>query len=100
MLKLSQDKIYATNPILQEFIPEYEVRVLGSRASGHPKPYSDLDLSIKSEKPLSLDRLARLKMAFEESDLPFRVDIVDWTRTEESFKRKIMEGSIPFPDKP
>jgi predicted nuclease of restriction endonuclease-like (RecB) superfamily/predicted nucleotidyltransferase len=76
--------------ILQTHVPQYEVWAFGSRAKGTAKPYSDLDLAVITSQPLTLDVSAALSDAFAESDLPWRVDVVDWATTSESF-RKIIE---------
>lgn len=76
--------------ILSELVPEYEVRAFGSRVAGRAKPYSDLDLVVVGDHPLPFDRLCRLREAFEESDLPFRVDALDWHRVSEEFRTIIM----------
>ncbi len=76
--------------ILQKHVPQYEVWAFGSRAKWSAKQYSDLDLAIITDKPLSLDISASLSDDFSESDLPYKVDIVDWATTSESF-RKIIE---------
>ncbi|MBK7052404.1 MAG: nucleotidyltransferase domain-containing protein [Rhodoferax sp.] len=64
--------------ILQEKVPHLEVWAFGSRARRTAKPYSDLDLAMITEQPLSLAQLADLNDAFDSSDLPIRVDVVDW----------------------
>lgn len=46
-----------------------------------------------TEQPMSLHRLAALKEAFAESDLPFSVDVVDWAATAEHF-RNIIESDF------
>ena len=76
--------------ILLKHVPQYEVWAFGSRAKWKAKPYSDLDLAIITDKPLTLDVSASLSDDFSESDLPWRVDVVDWATTSESF-RKIIE---------
>lgn len=76
--------------LLQAHVPQYEVWAFGSRAKGTAKPYSDLDLAVITDQPLSLAVNAALSDAFGESDLPWRVDVVDWATTSESF-RKIIE---------
>ena len=53
-----------------------EVKVYGSRATGRARPGSDLDLVIFP--PVAERDLTDLWVAFEESDLPIRVDIVAW----------------------
>ena len=77
--------------ILQKHVPQYEVWAFGSRAKGTAKPYSDLDLAVITHQPLSLGVCAVLADAFAHSDLPWRVDVVDWASTSESFRR-IIEG--------
>ena len=61
--------------ILNEIVPDREVRAFGSRVTGKAKPFSDLDLAIMGDEPLSLETRARLEEAFSESDLPWKVDI-------------------------
>jgi predicted nucleotidyltransferase len=79
--------------ILASQIPEYEVRAFGSRIRGTSTRVSDLDLVIMTEAPLSTLRRADLKEAFSESNLPFKVDVVDWAATGENF-RKIIENQM------
>lgn len=78
--------------ILSEQVPECEVWAFGSRVSGAgAKRFSDLDLAIVSSVALPTRRLALLANAFEESDLPIRVDVVDWRSASPSFRQRIAE---------
>ena len=52
------------------------VFMFGSRTGTSPRPDSDLDLLLDTQAEIPFSTLARLKEAFEESDLPFRVDVV------------------------
>jgi predicted nucleotidyltransferase len=56
--------------ILQKDVPDYEVLAFGSRAKGIAKAYSDLDLAVITDTPLSLDVSGALREDFAESDLP------------------------------
>jgi predicted nucleotidyltransferase len=76
--------------ILAEHVPDCEVRAFGSRVTETAKRYSDLDLAVVGARALERDALRRLKEAFEESDLPFRVDVLDWHAIADSF-RKVIE---------
>lgn len=76
--------------ILQRHVPQYAVWAFGSRAKWTAKEYSDLDLAIITDSPLPLATSAALAEEFSESDLPWKVDIVDWAETSETF-RKIIE---------
>ena len=77
--------------ILARHIPDREVRVMGSRVTGHAKPFSDLDLVIMGREPLSLRVRAELRDAFDDSSLPFTVDLVEWASASEAFRRVIAE---------
>ena len=61
----------------------------GSRATWAAKDYSDLDLAILGKGPLDWTTLGRLKEAFEESDLPMRVDVLDWHAISGGFREVI-----------
>ena len=89
MIKLSEKDLKITKKILREIVPEYEVRVFGSRVTSKSKYYSDLDLAIFGNKKLTINKIADLKEAFQESDLSFRVDVVDWARLTDNFKKII-----------
>lgn len=80
--------------ILQAQVPELEVWAFGSRVKGTAKPYSDLDLALITAHPLSLERSGALREAFDESDLPIRVDLVDWATTSASFRKIIEQNKV------
>ena len=80
--------------ILREQVPAIEVWAFGSRAKRTAKPYSDLDLALITLQPLSLDQLAIITDAFATSDLPIRVDVVDWASTSEAFRKLIAQDRV------
>ena len=75
--------------ILQQFVPGVPVWVFGSRITGKAKPYSDLDLVIVAEQKIPQACYYQIQDAFEESALPYRVDVLDWHRISESFRQVI-----------
>ncbi len=77
--------------ILQRKLPRHTVWAFGSRVRGNHKPYSDLDLAVIGQTALTIEQLAALSEAFSDSDLPWKVDLVDWANTTEAF-RKIIEA--------
>lgn len=81
--------------VLRAHLPEgAEAWVFGSRATGGARRYSDLDLAIDAGRPLTLDERARLAEGFRDSDLPYRVDLVDWHGIDERFRRLIATRRI------
>lgn len=80
--------------ILARHVPQHEVWAFGSRAKGTAKEYSDLDLAIITDQPLGLSLSAALSDDFAESDLPIKVDVVDWATTREAFRKIIQAEKI------
>ena len=84
--------------ILAEHLPQARVLAFGSRVAGSPRKYSDLDLAIIQPEPLSLRTISRLKNAFEDSDLPICVDLVDWNQADIEFKAMVAaQGMVELP---
>ncbi len=75
--------------ILNRFVPQAEIIVFGSRVHGTAKPWSDLDLAIKAESAIDWKLLEDIKEAFQESELPFRVDIFNWNDISPAFHKAI-----------
>lgn len=90
LIDIKPEDLKTVQAILIEYIPDYEVWAFGSRITGKARKYSDLDLTVITKEPLDIDLYAALKEAFSESDLPFKVDVVDWATANDNFK-KIME---------
>lgn len=80
--------------ILARHVPQYEVWAFGSRTKGTAKEYSDLDLAIITDQPLGLSLSAAIADDFVESDLPIKVDVVDWATTSEAFRQIIEKEKL------
>jgi predicted nucleotidyltransferase len=93
-LELRPGELEMVRGILQRHVPEREVWAFGSRVQGNAKPFSDLDLAVLGEQPLELSIQAELAEEFSESDLPFKVDIVDWATTSERFRQIIRKEYV------
>ena len=93
-LDLRPDHWAILRDALRRHVPDREVLVFGSRAMWTAKDYSDLDLAIMGEEPLPLRAFSALDEALVESDLPFRVDIVDWARIDDGFRSIIRRGAV------
>ncbi len=71
---------------LKDFIKDYfrnekvKVFLFGSRATGKQSIHSDVDLAVVAEEDISR-KLPLLKEFLEESNLPYKVDIIDLNET-------------------
>jgi len=93
-IDIRQDQWVIVQGILQKHVPQFAVWAFGSRAHWTAKPYSDLDLVVITRQPLPLQTSANLSDDFAESDLPWKVDVVDWASTRESFRKIILRDKV------
>lgn len=96
MLDLSPEQLRIVRTILAAHVGQRQVRVFGSRVTGHAKPYSDLDLVIMGKDPLPDPIRAELMADFEESALPFRVDVLEWRDAPASLREVITREGMPI----
>lgn len=98
MLRLEPRYQVLVRDILNANVPGTEVWVFGSRIRPDCKPHSDLDLVLRTEQPLADTVLFALQDAFEESDLPVKVDVLDWQQLTPAFRQLILSSYEVFPD--
>lgn len=89
-LFLEPEVLFEIQKILKAHLPkDAAVWVFGSRATGKIKRFSDVDIAIDLNHKLSSALLADLTEAFDASDIPYKVDIVDWHNISNAFKERI-----------
>jgi predicted nucleotidyltransferase len=94
-IDLPADRTRLVLSILRAHLPpNTQAWVFGSRATGRARRYSDLDLAIDAGRCLTLDEIGRLTEAFSDSDLPYRVDIVDWHDIDDRWRQTIMAARV------
>lgn len=93
-LDVRPDHLALVREILRKHVPNHEVWAFGSRARAAAKPYSDLDLAVLTDQPLDLAVRAAMAEAFSESDLPWKVDVVDWATASEAFRHIIERDKV------
>lgn len=91
MIKIRPQDLEKVLAILKRYVPEAEVWAYGSRVDGSSHQTSDLDLVLRDRDDLSRPQpdLAALQAAFSESNLPILVDVNDWARVPEGFRREM-----------
>jgi predicted nucleotidyltransferase len=98
-ISLTPDQTALVRGVLRAYAPRgTKVRVFGSRATGTARHGSDLDLSLDAGRPLTLAEIALLDEHFDESSLPWKVDLVDFHSISPAFRAVIERGGIPFFD--
>jgi predicted nucleotidyltransferase len=89
MINLAANLLAQVKEILKQYVPEAEIWVFGSRVTGSAKDYSDLDLVVLGKEKLPQKQYYQLQEAFQESELPIRVDVLDWHRITPAFRKNI-----------
>lgn len=94
MIDLAPGQLQMVKEILRRHLSGRTVWAFGSRVTGVAKPHSDLDLVIFGAEKLPAKTLSALNEAFAQSNLPMRVDIVDWNRISEEFQGIIKRAYV------
>jgi predicted nucleotidyltransferase len=91
MIELSEVKKVLLN---YTDVTSCEIYYFGSRATNKHRKNSDLDLLIIDTKPLSPVSVAKIEEAFEESNIPFKIDLLLKSRITEEFYQSIMLHAV------
>lgn len=95
-MALSPAQRALVHQILRETVAGAEARIFGSRATGRARPHSDLDLLLLKPEALTLAQRAELQDRFERSELPFRVDVVEFAQLSGPTAARVMEEMRPL----
>ena len=83
--------------LLERYLPGTEAWAYGSRVKWTSRPQSDLDLVVFA-MPEQRRRVGDLREAFEESNLPFRVDLFVWDDVPVAFREQIRAEHVVMSD--
>ena len=67
--------------------PVFRVFLFGSRAAGSATERSDIDIGIEGPAPVPRSALAAIHEELEEAPTLYSIDVVDFRRVPESFRR-------------
>jgi len=88
--------------IIKDILKKYLTKdckayVFGSRAKSSSLHGSDLDLALECKEKIDFKKLSKIKIDFEDSRLPYMVDVIDLQAIKEYFKNMIEKEMIEFP---
>ena len=72
------------------------IYLVGSWARGEEKRTSDIDVAILSKEPLPVGFLADIAEELEQSDIPYRVELVDLAGMDANKRKAFLEGAIQW----
>jgi predicted nucleotidyltransferase len=95
-IHVSDSELKIIRDILRSALSDELVYVFGSRSRGDHHRTSDIDLAIVGSKPMTMTVRSQLEFGFSESQLPFKVDVVDMLTVDETFKNIIEADAVPL----
>jgi predicted nucleotidyltransferase len=75
------------------------VFLFGSRAQETPDRRSDFDIGVDAGRPLAARDLVELRETFDSAPLLARVDVVDFARVDDAFRRHALRSMVPLYDR-
>lgn len=87
----TQQKIIALIGVL---LPEVKIYLFGSRARGKYAQWSDIDLALDAGKRLNPVLVDEIKSVLENTNIPWKIDVVDLYFVSDAMKDSIMKEKI------
>lgn len=72
----------------------FAIFLFGSRARQPDNPYGDIDVGLLGEQSVSLELLSQLHEAIEASNVPLKVDFVDFKHIKQNFKNIALQNIV------
>lgn len=91
-IALTPSQLELVRSILSHYHRDFHA--FGSRTKGTQRPLSDLD--VLSKIPLTKLQVSTITESFEESDLPFKVDLILWGQIDSTFQQRIAADLVPI----
>ena len=93
MIDLEEKYIVFIKNIILKYLPESRIYIFGSRATGHARKYSDVDVAVEDISMTDKIQM-QIEIELENSTLPYEVDVIDLNNISELFKSQIVDGLI------
>jgi type I restriction enzyme S subunit len=95
-IDISPEQLAIVQGILKDHLPNGTLAwAFGSRVTWTAKPFSDLDIALEGTAPLAPDVLIDLEEAFDSSDLPWKVDVIDLNAVSPEFRAIVERQRVP-----
>jgi len=75
--------------------PAYQIFLFGSRATGSAGERSDVDIGIDGPTPVPRSALAAIEDEIDEAPTLYTIEVVDFTRVPEQFRR-VAQTRVPL----
>ncbi|MCB9492722.1 MAG: nucleotidyltransferase domain-containing protein [Epsilonproteobacteria bacterium] len=80
--------------VLSALFPDAKIYLYGSRAKGTHREWSDIDLALDAGKKLERVDVGEARDMFQESNIPYKISVVDFNGVSQDFKQEIGETKV------
>ena len=82
--------------LVQKGLEGHDVKVIlfGSHATGKAGRSSDIDVAVLPAGKLPVGLLSQIRESLQESYVPFNVELVDLSQTDEAFMKRVLAEGI------
>ena len=88
----AEEKIKET--VFKHISPEEnKVFLFGSRATGTNRKWSDYDIGVIGKEKLPYSKFNELKNELEESNIPYKIDIIDFAQVSDKFRNVALKNT-------
>jgi len=88
---IDEKYIIRIREILQKHLAKDE-RIFVFGSSVESEHFGDIDLAIISDNPETDKAIYRIKYDLEESNLPYKFDVININKTKDSFRARVLNG--------
>ena len=93
MIDLEEKYLNFIKITVAKFLANYKLYIFGSRVKNKAKAYSDVDIAIASPE-LTSEIKSKIEAFFENSTLPYEVDVIDLNNITDKFKQHIINDLV------
>ena len=85
---------------VKESLRDEKVRIFlfGSRARQDNYIFSDVDIGILPERKMDKRKISLLREKLENSNIPYKVDLIDLQEVSDDFREEILKGAVLWKD--
>ena len=85
---------------VKESLGDEKVRIFlfGSRARQDNYIFSDVDIGILTEGKMDKRKISLLREKLENSNIPYKVDLIDLQEVSDDFREEILKGAVLWKD--
>lgn len=80
--------------VISALMPDVKIYLFGSRARGTNSPSADIDIALDGGKKLPREDVDEIKTMFQNSNMPYSIDIVDLYWMTDLIRNEIMREKV------